>query len=1667
MMACALYSNPDWKYVIDKLTELTGVTVRASTDDTGSAALGGDWFLESHTGVNLKDVYFTEAIENFSGILVYSTKYDSYVTTKSFAVGKATAWGAVGSGGNINTITGGAITSDVVALYSSLHAFAALKTNGSVSTWGDNASGGNQTVGSTSVASNLTSGVVEICFAQYSMAALKSDGTVVTWGHTSYGGVSSSVVLTNVVDIYSGSYAFAALKTNGSLVTWGSSGGDSSSASPNLNSGVVSVNMSHGAGAALKSDGSVVTWPTGGTTGGNSSAVTSSISSNVVVVYTDYFNTFAALKNDGRVITWGTPPSGIAASSVTLTNIVSLNGRNFAYAALNINGGVVTWGQSTAGGDSSGKSLSSDVVKVYNAYTAFAALKFDGSVVTWGQSTAGGDSSSVASDLSSGVVAIYGTQQAFAALKSNGKVITWGSSSMGANSSSVATDISAGIVAIYTTPCAFSALRNDGKLITWGNTTNGGNSSSVSTDVSAGVVSVNNTSSAFAAITSYATTFDLSASYYRDIDRYNILRNKENRRRVNLTTLNNNVFTLSSVRDVQKFNYTIPSGNSFRIIIPDYVSSNYSIISTATLPSDVSANYIIACEEGEPVTISGTTYINYGAFVYRRNANNTFTKMTSTVIGGVTYNLYGGDGIFSSGIAFQYRFGEFAVPAKTFGDASFNITAPVTDSSGAFTYTSSNTAVATVTAGGTVTIVSAGTTIITATQAASGRFSSDSITASLVVNKFVSTLGALTIPAKLAGDAPFTLTAPTSTTLSFISPVNTITSTASMIVPPPMDIFDILDISYGTTWLQWGADIVGTQVDERSGFSVSMSADGTIVAVGSYTFNVTGSNEGRTRIYKYNGTSWDQLGLDILGNQADELVGVSVSLSADGTIVAIGSSGFNTPTVDAGRTRVYKYNGISWVQLGLDISGNQTSEESGYSVSLSADGTIVAVGSYNYDKAGGTTNAGTNEGRTRVFKYNGTSWGQLGLDISANQVDERSGFSISLSTDGTIVAIGSYTYNVTGSNEGRTRIFRFNGTSWGQLGLDILGNQADELFGVNVSISADGTIVAVGSSGFNTSIADVGRTRIYKYNGTSWGQLGLDILGVQADENSGIHVSLSADGTIVAIGSSGFNTTSADVGRTRIYKYNGTSWGQLGSDITGDQANEESGYRVSLSADGTILAIGSYIYDKAGGSTNAGTNEGRTRVYKYNGSSWNQLGLDISANQVDERAGISVSLSSDGTTVAVGSAFYDSAGGNANSNTSQGRTRIYNIASNSITYTSSSSSIADVCGNLLLIKGVDGTSAITASQSGNTYTGRLDVSGTTYTLQYNDITFTSSNTDVATVSTYGTVTINRGGTSTITATQPETRNYASRSVIAILDVPKIDSTLGVLTVPAKLVVDAPFTLTAPTSSVSSIISPVNTITSTASMIPTPPEIRDIGYGTTWNQLGLDISGTQVDERSGTSVSMSADGTIVAIGSFTYNVTGSNEGRTRVYKYNGSVWVQLWLDILGIQADENSGYRVSLSADGTIVAIGSPGFNATNVDVGRTRVYKYNGISWIQLGLDISGNQATENSGESVSLSADGTVVAIGSAYYDKAGGTTNTVTSEGRVRIFKYNGTSWGQLGLDISGTQVDERSGFSVSLSTDGTIVAIGSFTYNVTGSNEGRTRVYKYNGSVWVQLG
>ncbi len=210
------------------------------------------------------------------------------------------------------------------------------------------------------------------------------------------------------------------------------------------------------------------------------------------------------------------------------------------------------------------------------------------------------------------------------------------------------------------------------------------------------------------------------------------------------------------------------------------------------------------------------------------------------------------------------------------------------------------------------------------------------------------------------------------------------------------------------------------------------------------------------------------------------------------------------------------------------------------------------------------------------------------------------------------------------------------------------------------------------------------------------------------------------------------------------------------------------------------------------------------------------------------------------------------------------------------------------------------------------------------------------------------------------------------------------------------------------------------------------DIKDI-----WKQLSSDIDGEVAGDRSGYSVSMSSDGTIVAIGAIRNNGNGNKAGHVRVYQYASGIWTQLGSDIDGEAANNYSGNSVSLSSDGTIVAIGAS-FNNGNA-AGHVRVYQYASSTdtWTQLGSDIDGEGGDDQSGHSVSLSSDGTIVAIGAPYNDGSG------NAAGHVRVYQYASGTWTKLGSDIDGEAANDNSGYSVSLSSDGTIVAIGALYF------------------------
>ena len=85
------------------------------------------------------------------------------------------------------------LQSGVVRIYSTTLAYAALKNDGSVVTWGHNGQWGNFGQDSSSVANQLASDVVHIFTTDSAFAALKSDGSIVAWGNAERGGNSSAV----------------------------------------------------------------------------------------------------------------------------------------------------------------------------------------------------------------------------------------------------------------------------------------------------------------------------------------------------------------------------------------------------------------------------------------------------------------------------------------------------------------------------------------------------------------------------------------------------------------------------------------------------------------------------------------------------------------------------------------------------------------------------------------------------------------------------------------------------------------------------------------------------------------------------------------------------------------------------------------------------------------------------------------------------------------------------------------------------------------------------------------------------------------------------------------------------------------------------------------------------------------------------------------------------------------------------------------------------------------------------------------------------------------------------------------------------------------------------------------------------------------------------------
>lgn len=203
--------------------------------------------------------------------------------------------------------------------------------------------------------------------------------------------------------------------------------------------------------------------------------------------------------------------------------------------------------------------------------------------------------------------------------------------------------------------------------------------------------------------------------------------------------------------------------------------------------------------------------------------------------------------------------------------------------------------------------------------------------------------------------------------------------------------------------------------------------------------------------------------------------------------------------------------------------------------------------------------------------------------------------------------------------------------------------------------------------------------------------------------------------------------------------------------------------------------------------------------------------------------------------------------------------------------------------------------------------------------------------------------------------------------------------------------------------------------------------------------------------------------------------------------DGSV-EQSWKGFVSLPGDrfqDRAGFQTVVSGDSSTVAVSSPMATGQGKQHnGKVAIYTRRddddilGVVWHQMGEDIYGDTAHEQSGYAIALNFAGDTIAIGSPYYNRTnedhGGYEQSVPYVGQVRVFVWDADAgtWGLLGLPIRGTQGGGRCGFSVHLGGAGRNFVLGcprAKDFAHVRPNAGMIKVMKYleEEGTWISKG
>lgn len=889
-----------------------------------------------------------------------------------------------------------------------------------------------------------------------------------------------------------------------------------------------------------------------------------------------------------------------------------------------------------------------------------------------------------------------------------------------------------------------------------------------------------------------------------------------------------------------------PTLTGFTSINKTYGAANF-ILTNPTSASTGTYSYTIsdpnvATISGNNVTITGAGTATITVTQATDNSYNSASTSATLTVAKATNNLT-----------------NFAANFKIYGDNSFSLTNPTSPSTGNFSYTSSNTNVATI-SGNIVTLVGAGTATITASQAADNNYNLGTISSSLIVAKANPTITNFTDLSNNYGDASFTLTAPTSNGAgAFVytssnNNVATITGNTVTIV------------GAGT------ATITATQASSSNYTAGSISALLTVNKVDPIITNFNVINK------IYGNASFTITEPNSNSNGAFNYISSDNSVaSVSGSVLTITGAGTATITATQSGNNNFNSNNNS-ISTSINVA-KATPVLSGFStinkIIGEADFTLIdptsnSSGSFTYTSS---------DPNIAIINGNVVSIISVGtISITATQASDNNFNASSITT---VLNITKPLATLNGFNnlnknygDADFSLTDPNSNSSGSFNYTSSNNNIATINGSTVSIIGAGTvtITATQASDANFETSSISCTlTVAKINpilsafnpiNKTYGDANFSIIGPNTNSNGLLTYTSSntnvatISGTIVTIIGAGTATITSTQASTSNYNA-----GTIASTIYVSKATPTFGIFNN--------------YNKAVGDANF-------TITAPSSNSNGAITYSISDNTIATLVGNTVTIIGAGTTTltATQTSTNNYNSGTINATISVGQTnpiitnfptinKTYGAASfalsaptsnsnGAFTYTSSNNNVATITGNIVTIVGA-GTTSITATQANSTnYTGGAIVTNlivakanptitnfVTFNKTYGDASFTvsaptsnstgnftysSSNTSVANI-TGSTISITGTGTAIITATQASDANYNTGTITTSIIVSKANPIFGSFNSYNKAVGDANFALTGPSSNANGAITYTSSNPSIASIAGNIVTINGAGTAT--------------------------------------------------------------------------------------------------------------------------------------------------------------------------------------------------------------------------------------------